>query len=89
MAVSVPADESIVNVNENTGVKAPSRMITRVIRVEKKCDSDQRTQRIWPVRRQLILGIWIVLLPVLAFFEVSTVAWHAWIKNKFGYDIVL
>ena len=80
LALAVPSDESTVNVNEDPRVWYPSQMITSVIRVEKTCDLDWRAQRICHVRRQLILIIWIVLLPVLAFAEVSTVAWHTWIK---------
>ena len=54
-----------------------------MIRVEKTRYSDQWDQRIWHVRRQFILGIWVMILPGLALVEVSTVAWNDWIKNNF------
>ena len=48
-------------------------MVTSMIYSEKTCDLDQRAHRIWHVRRQLILGIWVMILTVLAFIEVSTI----------------
>ena len=89
MKIAAPDDESMVNVNDDPRLQAPSQLVTSLIRVGKTCDSDQRYQRIWNVRRKLILVIWVMLLPVIAFVEFSTVAWHAWIKNKFGYVIVI
>ena len=82
MAISVPADESTVDVNEDPIVRAPSQMVTSVIYVEKTCDSDQQDQQIWYVRRQIILGIWVMLLPIIAFVEVYTVTCNAWIKQS-------
>ena len=66
-----------------------SQLVATVIRIDKTCDLDQQAHRIWHVRRQLILIIWLMLLPVLALVEFSTFVWHAWIKNNFGSVIML
>ena len=85
----VPADDITVNVNEYPRVRENSQMVASMIHVDKTYDSYRQAQRIWNVRRKLILGIWLMLLPVLASVEVFTVARHAWIKNKFESFIVL
>ena len=89
MTHAIPSDESTVDVNEGPIVQAPILLITIVIRVDKTCDSDRRDHHIWRVRRQVVLVIWVMILLVLDFVEVSTVALHDWIKNKFVSVLVI
>ena len=89
LEIALAADESMVNVYEDPRVITPSQLVTRVIYVEETCYLDRRAHQIWHVRRKLILGICLIILPVLAFIKVSTVAWHTCIKNKFGSIIVI
>ena len=92
MALAVQADESTVNVNEYSRDRAPSQLVIRIIRVicvNKTCHLDRRDQWMWHVRWQLILGIWVILLPSISFVEIFTVVWHTCIKNKFWFIIVI
>ena len=89
MTHAIPSDESTVDVNEDPVLQAPSQLVTIVICVDKTCDSDRRDQQIWHVKRQLVLVIWVMILLVLDFVEVSTVALHDWIKNKFVSVLVI
>ena len=74
MTHAIPSDESTVDVNEDPIVQAPIILVTILIRVDKTCDSDRRDQHILHVRWQVVLVIWVMILLVLDFVEISTVA---------------
>ena len=76
MTHAIPSDVSTVDVNEDSIVQAPILLVTILIRVDKTCDLDRRDQHILHVRWQVVLVIWVMILLVLEFVEVSTVAWH-------------
>ena len=76
MTHAIPSDVSTVDVNEDSVVQAPILLVTILIRVDKTCDLDRRDQHILHVRQQVVLVIWVMILLVLEFVEVSTVAWH-------------
>ena len=71
--LAVPADENTVNENGYPRLQAPSQLFASAICVKKTCGLELRSQKIWHVRRKLIISIWVMLLSVPAFVEVSTV----------------